>query len=154
VRMANIAQMVNVLQAMLLTNQEQLVKTPTYHVFRMYVPFQDAVFIPVQFDAQTYAHGNIELRRVDAIAAKDKAGKVWIAVTNVDPRRAVRVRIASGQKNETLRGETLAAPQIDSVNTFDEPSTVVPKPVTAQRSGDALTLELAPASVKVVSFRP
>jgi alpha-N-arabinofuranosidase len=155
VRMANIAQMVNVLQAMLLTDQEKLVKTPTYHVFRMYVPFQDATFVPIQLDPQTYVHGDIELRRVDAIAARDKDGKVWIAITNVDPRRAVRIRIASGgQKNETLRGETLAASKIDSVNTFAAPNTVVPKPVTAKRTGGAMTLELGPASVTVVSLRP
>ena len=92
--MANIAQMVNVLQAMLLTDQEKLVKTPTYHVFRMYVPFQDATFVPIQLDPQTYVHGDVEIQRVDAIAARDKDGKVWIAIANVDPRRAVRIRIA------------------------------------------------------------
>ena len=91
--------------------------------------------------------------RVDAIAAKDKEGNVWIAIANIDPRRAVRIRVASGgQKNETLRGETLAAPNIDSVNTFEAPDTVAPKPVAARRTGGALTLELAPGSVTVVSL--
>ncbi len=72
-----------------------------------------------------------------------------------DPRRAVRIRIASGgQKNETLRGETLAAPKIDSVNTFEAPNTVAPKSVTAKRTGGVMTLELAPASVTVVSLGP
>ena len=47
VRMANIAQMINVLQAMILTDKEKMVLTPTYYVFKMYVPFQDATFIPV-----------------------------------------------------------------------------------------------------------
>ena len=79
VRMANIAQMVNVLQAMILTDKEKMLLTPTYHVFRMYVPFQDATFVPVTFDAGTYAHGEITLPRVDAIAAKDKDGKLWFA---------------------------------------------------------------------------
>jgi alpha-N-arabinofuranosidase len=155
VRMANIAQMVNVLQAMLLTDQEKLVKTPTYHVFRMYVPFQDATFVPIRLDAQTYVHGDVELQRVDAIAARGKDGKVWIAIANVDPRRAVRIRVATeGQKSETLRGETLAAPTIDSVNTFEAPDTVAPKSVAARRAGGAMTLELAPASVTVVSLGP
>jgi alpha-N-arabinofuranosidase len=155
VRMANIAQMVNVLQAMLLTDQEKLVKTPTYHVFRMYVPFQDAIFVPIQLDSGTYVRGDVELPRVDAVAAKDKDGKVWIAIANLDPRRAVRIRVASdGQKDETLRGETLAAAKIDSINTFEAPNTVAPKPVTARRTGGALTLELAPASVTVVSLGP
>ena len=48
VRMANIAQMVNVLQAMILTDKQRMLLTPTYHVFRMYVPFQDATFIPAE----------------------------------------------------------------------------------------------------------
>ena len=49
--------------------------TPTYHVFRMYVPFQDATFVPVAFDAGRYTHGAITLPRVDAIAAKDRLAR-------------------------------------------------------------------------------
>ena len=71
VRGANIAQMVNVLQAMILTDKEKMVLTPTYHVFRMYVPFQDATVVPVTFDAGRYTHRDLTLPRVDAIAAKD-----------------------------------------------------------------------------------
>ena len=59
VRMANIAQMINVLQAMILTDKEKMVLTPTYYVYKMYVPFQDATFVPVTFDAGTYTHGDI-----------------------------------------------------------------------------------------------
>ncbi len=75
VRGANIAQMINVLQAMIMTDKEKMVMTPTYHVFKMYVPFQDATFIPVTFNAGTYTHGDLTLPRVDAIAAKDSSGK-------------------------------------------------------------------------------
>src|SRR4029453_2918894 len=91
VRMANIAQMVNVLQAMILTDKEKMVLTPTYHVFKMYVPFQDATFVPVTFDAGTYTHGDITLPRVDAVAAKDAAGRLWLALTNVDPNRPAEI---------------------------------------------------------------
>src|SRR6185503_10166552 len=69
VRMANIAQMINVLQAMIMTDKEKMVLTPTYYVFKMYVPFQDATFVPMTFDAGTYKQGAITLPRVDAIAA-------------------------------------------------------------------------------------
>ena len=65
VRMANIAQMVNVLQAMILTDKEKMVLTPTYHVFKMYVPFQDATFVPVTFDA-----GHLHARRRHAAARR------------------------------------------------------------------------------------
>jgi alpha-N-arabinofuranosidase len=74
VRMANIAQMINVLQAMIPTDKEKMVLAPTYYVFKMYVPFQDATFIPVAFDAGTYGHGSVILPHVDAIAAKGADG--------------------------------------------------------------------------------
>jgi alpha-L-arabinofuranosidase len=94
VRMSNIAQMINVLQAMILTDKEKMVLTPTYYVFRMYLPFQDATFVPVTFDAGTYTHGDINLPRVDAIAAKDKTGKLWLEITNVDPNKSVEIEVS------------------------------------------------------------
>src|SRR6202171_2444284 len=91
VRLANIAQMINVLQAMILTDKEKMVLTPTYYVFKMYVPFQDATFVPVAFNAGTYTQGDITLPRVDAIAAKDTAGKLWLAITNLDPNQPAEI---------------------------------------------------------------
>ena len=153
VRMANIAQMINVLQAMILTDKEKMVLTPTYHVFKMYVPFQDAMFVPVSFDAGTYAHGDIKLPRLDAIAAKDPAGKLWLAVTNLDPDRSVDVLATlSGLTPRAAAGETLTAPRVDSVNAFEAPSTVVPKPISAKVQGGTLALTLAPKSVTVISI--
>jgi alpha-N-arabinofuranosidase len=88
VKVANIAQMVNVIQAMILTDGSKMLLTPTYHVHKMYVPFQDATVIPVEFDAGAYTFEGITLPRVDAIAAKAKDGKIWLAVTNVDPNQS------------------------------------------------------------------
>ena len=152
VRIANIAQMINVLQAMILTDKEKMVLTPTYHVFKMYVPFQDATFVPVTFDAGTYTHGDITLPRVDAIAAKDAAGRLWLAITNVDPNRPAEVEVnINGIVAKSAVGETLTAPKVDSVNTFDAPNTVVPKPFSAKAQGGKLSLKLEPKSVTVVS---
>jgi alpha-N-arabinofuranosidase len=154
VRMANIAQMVNVLQAMILTRGKQMVLTPTYHVFRMYVPFQDATSVPVSFDPGVYAYGDVRLPRVDAIAARDKNGKLWLAATNVDAEHPVSVEIVvDGIRAAAASGETLAAPRVDSVNSFDAPNTVAPKPITAQTAGGKITLQLAPASVTVVEVQ-
>jgi alpha-N-arabinofuranosidase len=152
VRMANIAQMINVLQAMIMTDKERMVLTPTYYVFKMYVPFQDSTFVPVTFDAGTYVHGNISLPRVDAIAAKGKDGKLWLEVTNVDPNEPVEIELnLTGITAKSAAGETLSAPKVDSVNTFDAPHTVVPKPISAQVQGGKLTLKLEPKSVTVVA---
>lgn len=154
VRMANIAQMINVLQAMILTDKEKMIRTPTYHAFRMYVPFQDATFVPVRFDAAgTYANGDVRLPRVDAIAARDAGGKVWVAVTNVDPEQGVEVAADfQGITAKAVKGETLTAPKVDSVNTFDAPGTVAPRPASARVVGGRVSLQLPAKSVTVVSI--
>jgi len=155
VRMANIAQMVNVLQAMILTDQEKMVLTPTYYIYKMYIPFQDATFIPVTFDPGTYTQGNIQLPRVDAIAARDTSGKLWLEVTNLDPEKPVDFDVAlSGATVKSAKGETLTAPAVDSINTFAAPNSVVPKPVTAEVKSGKLTLTAAPKSVTVLSLEP
>ncbi len=152
VHMANIAQMINVLQAMILTDKEKMLLTPTYYVFKMYVPFQDATLVPVAFDAGTYTHDRITLPRVDAIAAKDKAGKLWIEITNVDPNEPAEIEVnLAGITAKSAAGETLTAAKVDSVNTFDAPNTVVPKPISVKVQGGKLALKLEPKSVTVVS---
>jgi alpha-N-arabinofuranosidase len=121
----------------------------------MYVPFQDATFVPVSFDAGTYTHADVTLPRLDAIAAKDAAGKVWLALTNLDPNRAVTVEASlSGLTPRSAAGETLTAPRVDSVNTFEAPEAVVPKPISAKVDGSVLTLALEPKSVTVISVEP
>ena len=153
VRGANIAQMINVLQAMIMTDKEKMVLTPTYHVFKMYLPFQDATFIPVTFNAGTYTNGDITLPRVDAIAAKDTSGKLWLALTNIDPNNAVEIEASFiGMNANSVTGETLTAPKVDSVNTFEAPNTVAPKPISAKVQGGKLVIKLEPKSVTVVSL--
>jgi alpha-N-arabinofuranosidase len=152
VRMTNIAQMANVLQAMILTDGAKMVLTPTYYVYKMYVPFQDATFVPVTFAAGAYTRGDITLPRVDAIAARDKAGRLWLEVTNVDPNQPAEIEVdIAGVAARSAAGETLTAPRVDSVNTFEAPNTVVPKPFTAKAQGGKLSLKLEPKSVTVVS---
>jgi alpha-N-arabinofuranosidase len=155
VRIANIAQMINVLQAMIITDKEKMVLTPTYHVFKMYVPFQDATFVPVTYHAGTYTHGDVTLPRLDAIAAKDAAGTFWLAFTNLDPGRPVEiVATLPGVTAKSAAGTTLTAPRVDSINTFDAPATVVPQPLTATMQGSRMTVRLAPRSVTVISVQP
>src|SRR5204863_7074362 len=114
VRGANIAQMINVLQAMILTDKEKMVLTPTYYVFKMYAPFQDATFVPVTFDAGWYTHGDVALPRVDAIAAKDANGKLWLEITNLDPNKPVEIEAGlGGITAKSATGETLTALKVD-----------------------------------------
>ncbi len=150
---ANIAQMINVLQALILTDKEKMVLTPTYYVYKMYLPFHDATLIPVTFDAGWYTHGDVALPRVDAIAAKDADGKFWLEITNLDPNEPVEIEAKlAGITAKTASGTTLTAARVDSVNTFDTPNTLLPKPIAAQVQSGKLTLKLEPKSVTVVSL--
>ena len=153
VRGANIAQMINVLQAMILTDKEKMVLTPTYYIYKMYVPFQDATFVPITFSAGTYTHGDIILPRVDAIAAQDKDGKLWLELTNLDPNQPVEIEASfAGMTAKLAAGQTLTAAKVDSVNTFDTPNTVVPKPIAANVQGGRVSLTLEAKSVTVISI--
>jgi len=153
VRMANIAPMINVLQAMIITNKGKMVLTPTYQVFKMYLPFQDAIFVPVTFDAGTYTHGDIRLPRLDAIAAKDASGKLWLEITNLDPEESVEIEAElAGIQVKSAAGEMLTAPEVDSVNSFGAPNAVAPKPVAVKAQGGKLALKLEPKSVTVVAL--
>jgi alpha-N-arabinofuranosidase len=155
VRMANIAQMINVLQAMILTDKEKMVLTPTYYLFKMYVPFQDATFVPVDFDPGTIHNNGITLPRADAIAARDASGKLWVAITNLDPEKPLDVdAVITGITARSAKGETLTAPAVDSVNTFAAPDAVVPRPASAVVKDGRLVLTVAPKSVTVISLEP
>ncbi len=152
VRMANIAQMINVLQAMILTDKEKMVLTPTYYVFKMYVPFQNSTFVPVKLDAGNYTHGDITLPRVDAIAAKDASGKLWMGMTNLDPNQPIEIEVdLAGMTPKSASGQTLTGAKVDSVNSFDAPNVVVPKAITGKVQGGKLSLKLEPKSVTVIS---
>ena len=97
VRMANIAQMINVLQAMILTDGPKMVRTPTYHVFRMYVPFQDATSVPVTFDAGRYTHGS---DHAAAPRRHRREGRVRHAVARPHQRRSAP---AGGDRDDARR---------------------------------------------------
>jgi alpha-N-arabinofuranosidase len=153
VRGANIAQMINVLQAQILTDHEKMVLTPTYYVYKMYVPFQDSTFVAVKFDAGSYKHGDLSLPRVDALVAKSKDGKLWVEVTNVDPNQSVEIELnVNGVQARSATGETLTAPKVDSVNSFEAPDAVAIKPVSAKIQKGKLILNLEPKSVTVFSI--
>jgi alpha-N-arabinofuranosidase len=121
----------------------------------MYVPFQDATFLPVAFDAGTYQQGTVNLPRLDALAARDSSGKLWLEITNLDPEKLVDIDAdISGEKIRSVKAETLTASAVDSVNTFSVPGTVVPRPISAKIEGARLALTVAPKSVTVIALEP
>jgi len=129
-----------------------MIVTPTYYVYKMYVPFEDASFVPVSFLPGVYTHKNITLPRVDAIAARDTNGKLFLAIMNVDPNESLEINASfTGMAAKSLVGETLTAPKVDSINSFDAPDVVVPKPISAKAQNGKLAVTVPPMSVTVVA---
>jgi len=155
VRGANIAQMVNVLQAMLLTDGARMVKTPTYWVFDMYKDYQDATVLPVDVQSRWYNKNEWTLKAVSASAVRDPKGVVHIGLTNVDPNRPEIVKIKlDGVGGAGVAGRILTAAGLDAHNTFDAPDAVKPAPFTgATLASGALTVTLPPKSVVMLDIQ-
>ena len=155
-RMANIAQMINVLQAMILTDKDKMVLTPTYYAFEMYRPFQDSTFIPVEFgDMSAYSLGEMTLPGVSASAAKTADGKLVLALVNLDPHKQVNIAAnLDGYTARTAKGRTLTAPAMDAANTFDDPQGVKPVALDVVLKDDRLRIELPAKSVSVIELDP
>jgi alpha-N-arabinofuranosidase len=153
VRMTNIAQMVNVLQAMILTDKDRMVLTPTYHAFRMYVPFQGAVSLPATIaNDAPYALGATSVPGLSVSAARAKDGKVYVAMVNTHPREAKEVDLrVAGARAAGVSGQVLSAEAMDARNTFQQPQAVRPVAYSARANGGKLSVKLPPKAVMVVA---
>jgi len=154
--MANIAQMVNVLQAMILTQGTQMVLTPTYHVFEFYTVHHDAMLLPITMTkAGVYASGADSLPMVSATASRDKNGVMHLTVSNIDPHNAVSVAAdIRGATVTRVTGRILSGPSMDAYNSFERPQAVTPQPFTGARVENGnLTLTLPAHSVVVLELR-
>jgi alpha-N-arabinofuranosidase len=152
VHMANIAQTINVLQSVLLTEGAKMIPTPTYHVFDMYKVHQDAVKLPVFVESDS-AGG---IPAISASASRDEAGNIHISLTNIDPEKEQTVRIdlrgCTLSPSAKIRARILTAEQIQDHNTVSKPDAVTLRDFSgaAVESG-LLTAELPPGSVVTIA---
>lgn len=155
VRMANLAQTINVLQAVILTEGEKMLLTPTYHVMEMYNVHQDATMLPVQVKTGTYSFGNQSLPAVSASASKDKNGAIHISLVNIDAQKPQDVTLdVLGANATSVSGRVLSSASISDHNTFDQPEKVKPAVFKgATLKGNSLTVKLPPASVVVLELK-
>jgi alpha-L-arabinofuranosidase len=154
VRMANLAQIVNVLQSVILTNKEKIILTPTYHVMEMYKVHQDALLVPVQIISNDFVVGNNRIQAVSASASKDKSGKIHISLTNIDNIKGQEVEIElKGNKAKQVTGKILTSSKVQDHNTFDNPTNVVPKTFNdVSISKGNLKVSMPPNSVIVLEL--
>jgi len=125
VSMANIAQTVNVLQAMILTKEEKMILTPTYHVFEMYKVHQDATLLPIHIKCADYQYEDESIPALHASASCNESNQIHLSLCNLDPNqtRTLNCEIR-GKGFKRVSGRILTADEMQAHNTFDTPERV------------------------------
>ena len=156
VAMANIAQTVNVLQAMILTAKEKMLRTPTYWVFEMFKVHQDGTVLPVELQSPDYVFGQEKIPMVSASATKAKDGSaIHLSLANTSPSQAVALGVKlAGVTSKSVTGRILTAADMTAHNTFEAPNAVQPAAFTgASLKGDVLEVKLPAKSVVVLELK-
>lgn len=155
VKMANLAQIINVLQAVILTREEKIILTPTYHVMEMYNVHQDAVMLPITLTSDNYTMGKEKLKAISASASRDKNGLTHISLVNIDANKAQSVSInINGADYKTVSGRILTSDKLQNYNSFENPNKIVPAVYNgAQLNGSKLNLNIPPYSVVVLELK-
>ena len=153
VKMANLAQTVNVLQAVALTEGEKMLLTPTYHVLEMYTVHHDSQLIPVEFDSPEFNSNNKTLPALSVSASRDKEGKVNISLVNIDSRKSHSITIdLTGMEVEKVQGRILTSEKLQDHNSFKDSDKILPAPFADfQFTKGKVVVNLLPFSVVVLS---
>jgi alpha-N-arabinofuranosidase len=154
VAMANIAQTVNVLQAVILTDKEKMLRTPTYWVFEMFKVHQGATTLKVDLVSPDYEFSNQKIPAVSASATRRPGGPVSLSLVNTDPQHAVTLSCTlAGFTPKSVNGRVLTASEMNAHNTFAQPDAIRPVNFTgAKLDGHALHVELPSKAVVILEL--
>lgn len=152
VKMANIAQIINVLQSVILTDKDKMLLTPTFHVFEMFTAHHDTTLLPTELTCADYAFGSNKVPGLSVSASKDQAGKVNVTLCNLNPNTAAQLSCdLQGAKVSKISGRVLTAETMQAHNTFVQPNAVQPAAFTDyQLTGDGFSTKLPAKSVVVL----
>jgi len=155
VKMANLAQTVNVLQSLILTDKDKMLLTPTYYVFDLYKVHQDAKSLTVQIASPDYTYGTQHIPAVNVSASRDSNGVVHISLVNLDPSKKISIRtLLPGISFKSVEGQILTSGKYTDINTFDQPNKVKPAPFSgAKKQGEELAVELPAESIVVLELK-
>jgi len=155
VKMANLAQTVNVLQALVLTEKNKMILTPTYHVFDLYKVHQDAKYLPIEFNSPDYTSGDKKIPALNISASQDSTGAIHISMVNLDPGKKITINTSLTNINwKTVTGQILSSTKITDVNSFTEPNKIhIVKFNGAQKNGNNLNIVLPAQSVVVLELK-
>ncbi len=154
VKMANLAQVVNVLQAVILTQGEDMILTPTYHVFNMYKVHQDATLIPIELNSTDYELEGEKLPAVSA-SASVKDDVVSITLCNLKPEASENIEINVGDKKYgKISAKIITADKMDDFNDFGKEPKVALKEFSVKKpKGGKLSLDLPSKSVVLIQLQ-
>lgn len=156
IKMTNIAQVINVLQSMILTKGDKMTLTPTYHVFKMYNVHQDATYIPTKVTCDKMAaDGDRIVPYLSATASKDAQGITHISLSNTSLDKSEEVTVnLNGLKAKSVNGTILTAGCADDFNSFENPNLVTTKEFKgAKITKDALTITLPKMSIVTLEIK-
>jgi alpha-N-arabinofuranosidase len=156
VKMANIAQFVNVLQAMILTKDDQIVKTPTFYVFKMYKVHHDAMLLPINVTCDDYTYDRMTLPSISASASQDKEGVIHVSLCNIDPHnnRKVEIDLRGSDRLSNSGGEIITAPNMNDFNDFDKTEKVnIQKFSSFSLKNNILKVDLPAKSVVTIALK-
>lgn len=155
VRMANLAQTINVLQALILTEGNKMLLTPTYHVFDLYKAHQDAKLLPVKFTSPELVNGKNKIPALNISASKDSNQVVHMTLVNLDPTNAMHLNTVLNEVDwNKVEGQVLTSAKLTDVNSFTQPNTV--KPVVfngAKKVGNELVVDLPAQSIVLLTLK-
>ncbi|HTI89880.1 MAG TPA: alpha-L-arabinofuranosidase C-terminal domain-containing protein [Puia sp.] len=155
VKMAALAQTVNVLQALILTDKDKMLLTPTYHVFDLYKVHQDARLLPMKITTPNYSYGGSGIPAVNASASRDSSGAVHISLVNLDPQKKITIRTSlPGISFSSIKGQVLTSSRFNDFNSFEQPDRVHPVAFNgAKKAGADVVVEMPAMSVVVLELK-
>ena len=154
VRMANLAQTVNVLQSVILTKGDQMLLTPTYHVFDMLKVHQDATLIPIKIESPDYVSGNEKISSVNVSASKDSNGVMHFSIVNLDLNQSISLKLKMDIRSKSVSGSVLTSAKINDINTFEKKDKIQPVKFDGfTKASDGIDLRLPAKSLVVIEIR-
>jgi alpha-L-arabinofuranosidase len=155
VRGANLAQSVNVLQSLILTDKDRMLLTPTYHVFDLYKIHQGAKLLPIHIESPFWYNGKDSLPVVNASASRDSNGVIHISLVNLDPNHTVSVNATLNDLNyQSVSGQILSSAKITDINSFEDPGHISIQAFgAAKKQGNMLRVELPSTSIVVLTLK-
>ena len=155
IKMANLAQTINVLQSVILTNGSQMILTPSYYVFDLYKVHQDATLLPLELKSPEYTFGKENISAVNASASRDSSGTIHITVVNLDPSKTIKVNTSIEASSwKKIKGKILTSAKFNDYNSFQNPDKIKPANFSdVRKSGDNLIVQMPPKSIVLLELK-